>query len=41
MKNDRLNNLAIIKINKDLEINIDKVIEKFAALKSRRLEFLL
>ena len=31
MKEDRLSNLALIYIQKDVEINVDEVIDRFAA----------
>ena len=38
MKEDRLSNLALIYIHKDVEINVEEVIDRFAA-KNRRLNF--
>ena len=38
MKEDRLSNLVLIYIHKDVEINVEEVIDRFAA-KNRRLNF--
>ena len=40
MSDNRLSNLAVIKINKDLEIDITKVVDKFASKKERKLDLL-
>ena len=40
MSQDRLNSLAIIKMNSDIIIEIDKIIDKFASLKNRRMDLL-
>jgi hypothetical protein len=41
MAEDRLTGLAILNVHRDISVNVDKVIDRFAKIKKRLLDFVL